>query len=94
MTRQTWNPQDPLPDPSMVWRRTGAFAFTLGILAILAGGLLLVPAEDVLAYAQGLMLLLALVWLLYFGGASSNDLVRLLGALRLHLTATTPKVTR
>lgn len=94
MTRQTWNPQDPLPDPSMVWRRAGTFLFTLGILGILAFGLARAPAADVLAYAQGLMSLLALVWLLYFGGASSNDLVRLLGALRLHLTASGHKVTR
>lgn len=85
MTSPVMDPQDPLPDPSMGWRRGLTFLATICIQLILAAGLVLAPAKDVLAYAQSVMVLQAIVWILYFGGASSSDLVRLFGALRPRL---------
>lgn len=71
--------QDPLPEPSMGWRRGGAFLLSLVIMLFL--GLILwfkLLPEHQLPFAQGLMLILALVLLLYFGGASSVDLARII----------------
>jgi hypothetical protein len=73
-----YDPQDPLPEPGFFWRRLLTFFASgalLGLLWLLAFKL---PAGDLLAFAQGLMLLIALAWVLYMGGASATDLARVL----------------
>lgn len=69
---------DPLPEPSMIWRRWATFIITGALLIGLEQLLLKVPAREVLAYAQCLMLLMALLWLFYFGGASATDVARVI----------------
>lgn len=77
--------QDPLPEPSFPWRRGLSFLGTVLLWLLLGLALVLLPATDVLPFAQGLMLLLALVWLLYFGGASAADITLILATLRQRL---------
>lgn len=79
------DPQDPLPDPSFPWRRALAFLATIGLWILLDRLIVHLPPTDVLSYARGLMLLTALVWLLYFGGASAADITRMLATLKLRL---------
>lgn len=85
MSHITEDPQDPLPDPSFPWRRALTFLASVGLWGLLYLVIARLPAGDVLAYARGVMLLLALVWLLYFAGASAADITRLLATLKLRL---------
>lgn len=79
------NPQDPLPEASFPWRRALTFMATIGLWLLLDRIIVHLPPTDVLSYARGVMLLLGVLWLLYFGGASSADIAQLLATLRLRL---------
>jgi hypothetical protein len=72
------DPQDPLPEPGFLWRRLLTFAVTAALIGLLWALAYLLTPEDLLPFAQGLMLLLALIWLLYAGGASATDLARVI----------------
>lgn len=79
------DPQDPLPEASFFWRRLLTFLASAVLMWLLWLALHLLPTGDVLAFARGLMVLLALVWIVYFGGASATDIAGLLAVLKLRL---------
>lgn len=71
------NLQDPLPEGSMWWRRWITIAVTAALLAGLWFALGRLKTEDVPEFARGLMILLFILWCFYFGGASMQDITRL-----------------
>lgn len=77
------DPQDPLPEPGFSWRRWLTFGVTMAIIALFWFLTWKLPASDLLAFSQGLMLLLALIWLLYMGGASATDVSRIIASASL-----------
>jgi hypothetical protein len=73
--------QDPLPEPNMGWRRFGAFLVCLCVNVFI--GVLIwfkLPDKDALTLCFWLLLSQAFVLLLYFGGANSVDLARVIQA--------------
>lgn len=78
-------PQDPPPEVSFVWRRTLTLLITGALIGLLFLALPAIPEGDRLAFAQSVMLLLSLAWLLYFAGASVAELVTLAGHFRVRL---------
>ena len=79
------DPQDPLPEAGFLWRRLLTFTSSGALLLLLWLSLSRLPPGDVLAFAHGVMLLLALLWLSYFGGASALDITNILAVLKLRL---------
>ena len=71
------NLQDPLPEGSMTWRRWITIGVTLALLVGLWFSLMKLPPGDVLEFAKCLMLLLFILWCFYFGGASLEEITRL-----------------
>jgi hypothetical protein len=70
--------QDPLPEPSFVWRRWVTIIYVAVTLALLAGIVLKLseggPLRDVALALIGSQAFFAL---LYMGGASASDLARI-----------------
>jgi hypothetical protein len=79
------DPQDPLPEPSFRFRRIMAFAVVGGSLGLVWRLTYLIPAGDVLALAQAILLFAALMLLLWAGGASAADISSILANLKLRL---------
>ncbi|WP_337186683.1 hypothetical protein [Phenylobacterium sp.] len=74
---------NPLPEASFFWRRLltfGASVLLVGLLWFVAARM---PAGHLLAFAQGLMTVIVILWVLYFGGASADDVGRLVASVRL-----------
>lgn len=82
--------QDPLPEPSFKWRRLMAFAVVAACLALVWRLTYLIPAGDVLALAQAILLFAALMLLLWAGGASAADISGILANLKLRLRGPRP----
>jgi hypothetical protein len=61
--------QDPLPEPGFLWRRLMAFAVVAASLGLVWRLTYLIPAGDVLALAQAILLFAALMLLLWARGA-------------------------
>lgn len=79
-------PQDPPPEVSFLWRRTLTLLITGALIGLLFLALPAIPERDRLAFAQSVMVLLSLAWVLYFAGASVAELVNLAGHFRVRLS--------
>lgn len=62
----------------MWWRRWITIFVTAALLIGLWFSLMKLPPGDVLEFAKGLMIMLFLLWAFYFGGASMQDITRLI----------------
>lgn len=78
--------QDPLPEPSFLARRWLTWALSFAFYGLLLWSLHKVTPEDVLPFAQGVMMLLALVMFFYYAGASTSDIVGVIQAAKLRLS--------
>lgn len=85
------DPQDPLPDASMVWRRAMAFLIVAAVLWWCYRYGRFLPPADLLTAMRYQLLFAALVLLLYMGGATTNDLAGLLATLKLRLRGPRPQ---
>lgn len=81
----TVDPDNPLPEASFPWRRTITIGASLCLLGSNYLALERLPPGDLLAFTQGNLVLQLIVWLLYFGGASAEEITRLIATLRLRL---------
>lgn len=84
------DPQDPLPEASFFWRRWLTWFIAANLMALLWGALVKLPPGQVLAFAQGVMILLSLSWFFYFGGASAADIGNLVAHVQLRLGGLLP----
>jgi hypothetical protein len=50
------------------------------------------PGKDLLPFAQGLMMLYALIWTIYFTGATANDLAQIAAAFHININKSTMDV--
>lgn len=76
-------PDNPLPEASFLYRRILTFAGCAIILALVAWALVRTPPADMLAFAQTLLGVLVIWLLLYFAGASADDVGRLVASVKL-----------
>ena len=79
------DPQDPLPDPSMGWRRLMAFAIVAFALFWSWRYTRFMPPADLLPAMQAQLAFAFGMLLLWAGGATTNDLAGLLATLKLRL---------
>lgn len=79
------DPDNPLPEASFPWRRTVTIGASICLLGLNYLALERLPPRDLLAFTQGNLVLQLVVWLLYFGGASAEEITRLVATLRLRL---------
>ena len=79
------DPDNPLPEASFPWRRTITIGASISLLGSNYLALERLPPADLLAFTQGNLVLQLIVWLLYFGGASAEEITRLIATLRLRL---------
>lgn len=79
------DPDNPLPEASFPWRRTITIGASICLLGSNYLALERLPPADLLAFTQGNLVLQLMVWLFYFGGASAEEITRLVATLRLRL---------
>ncbi len=84
------DPDNPLPEPGFLWRRMMAFAVVAASLGLVWRLTYLIPAGDVLALAQAILLFAAMMLLLWAGGASAADISGILANLKLRLRGPRP----
>ena len=76
------DPDNPLPEASFLWRRWLTFAASLALWGLLFLALPRIPGAHLLAFAQSIMVVLVVLWVLYFSGASADDIGRLIASAR------------
>ncbi|MBP6876545.1 MAG: hypothetical protein KBC34_00865 [Phenylobacterium sp.] len=76
------DPDNPLPEASFLWRRWLTFAASLALWGLLFLALPRIPGAHLLAFAQSIMIVLVVLWVLYFSGASADDIGRLIARAR------------
>lgn len=73
------------PETSMPARRWLAYLATGALIALLWVALPRVPPQDVLGFTYGLMFLITVVWLFYFGGASAHEITAVIQSFKVKM---------
>lgn len=84
------DPDNPLPEASFLYRRLLTFGGCIAILVLVGFALWRTPATDMLALAQTLLGVLVIWLVLYFGGASADDVGRLIASVKAPLGRAAP----
>lgn len=77
------DPDNPLPEASFLYRRILTFAGCAILLGLVGWALYRTPPADMLAFAQTLLAVLVVWLVLYFAGASADDVGRLMASVKL-----------